>query len=100
MLKKRAFPPTVLKLVWEDNPSKMRLCQQKRAPTTACPLCGSLDDPSHFLACEVINESQGWMEQKINHQTKAGAIRVPGFLAKSTLLTMEGGTVNGAVHVG
>ena len=73
---------------------------QKRAPSAACPMCGELDHPSHFLACKVINGSEEWKELKVSFQTRAGVRKVPGFLVRSALLTMEGETVNSEVQVG
>ena len=100
VLKKKKFPPSVLKLIWEDNPSMTRLKEQRRAHSSACPLCGDRDDPSHFLSCKRINGSIRWKDIKTNFQTKSGVIKVPGHLVRSTTSAMEGTPVSSAVHVG
>ena len=53
----------------------------------------------HFLECEKVTGTEQWEEIKMQLQTKAGELRIPGSLVKAVLTTLEGGGVNVEVRI-
>lgn len=51
---KRKWGPALRKLVWGDNPCRVRQFSQRRSKLDECPLCGSKDTLEHFIECEVV----------------------------------------------
>ena len=99
-LRKQNWATSIYRLMWGDNPTKTRLFQQGRTYSPECPLCGKKDVTDHFLECEEITGTRQWEEIKMQLQTKAGELRIPGSLVKAVLTTLEGGTVNAEVRIG
>ena len=45
---------TIRKILWGDNPTRMKLKQQGKCTSGCCLLCGEKDVALHFLVCQEI----------------------------------------------
>ena len=51
----RGYRPSILKMIWDENPCMMKLHRDGRRENGQCPLCGDGDGPGHFVECSWMN---------------------------------------------
>ena len=90
VLKSMKARETIKKILWGDNPTRVRLNLQGKCTSGLCLLCGEKDVALHFLVCRDIVDSAEWKREEVRFQQKAEKMRVPGFLVKATLEAMNG----------
>ena len=62
LLKKvgRGYRPSVLKMIWGENPCMAKLCKNGRRENGMCPLCRDNDVPEHFAECPRMKSQDGY----------------------------------------
>ena len=56
----RGYRPSVLKMIWGENPCMVKLCRDGRRENGLCPLCGNKDGPEHFAGCTRMKSQGGY----------------------------------------
>ena len=83
-------PEVTRRLLWGDNPTRMKLKQQRKCEDACCPLCGEKDTALHFMVCPRIVRSEEWRDEEIKFQQKAEKQKIPGFLVVTILESLNG----------
>ena len=89
-MKRVSSPDVTRRLLWGDNPTRVKLKQQKKCEDASCLLCGEKDIARHFMVCHRVVRSAEWKDEELKFQQRAEKLKIPGFLVVTVLESLNG----------
>ena len=86
----RLESPALKKILWGQNPSRLRLHKMKMHPSPLCPLCDEPDSPLHFIQCAHLNSHTMFSARVCEMQTKAKKAGLPDHLINTITDSLSG----------
>ena len=78
-------PDVMRRLLWGDNPTRVKLKQQKKCEDASFILCGEKDVAENFIVCPRVVRSEEWKNKELKFQKRAEKLNIHGFSVVTVL---------------